>query len=87
MPRSGADIEAIVSSEEFPDFHDGYIDSRVREAASDQDCVIVALAKAIVERKAPKLVAEVSGLEERQMRHNQAAMFRQDCKHHVSDLD
>ena len=86
MPRGGADIESLVFSEKFPDFDDGYVDSRVREAASDQDPVIASLAKAIVERKAPKLVAEVSGLEERKVRHNQAAMFRQDCKHHVPDL-
>lgn len=86
MPRSGADIENLVLSDNFPDFGDEFVDSRIREAASDPDDVIASLAKAIVERKAPKLVAEVSGLEERKIRHNQAAMFRQDCKHHVPDL-
>jgi hypothetical protein len=86
MPHRGADVENLVCSEQFPDFDDGFVDSRVREAASDQDPVIAALANAIVERKAPKLIAEVTGLEERRTRHNQAAMFRQDCKHHVPDL-
>jgi len=86
MPRDGAEIERLASSDNFPDFDDGFVDHRVREAASDSDPVISSLAKSIVERKVPKLVAEVSGLEERKASHNQAAMFRQDCKHHVPEL-
>jgi 5-formyltetrahydrofolate cyclo-ligase len=67
-------------------FHDGFIDHRIREAVTDTDIVINSLAKAIVSRQAPKMIAEVSGLEETNIRHNQAAMFRQECKLYLPEL-
>jgi HD superfamily phosphohydrolase len=86
MPRSGEEIESLVSSKGFADFDDGYVDRLIQMAASDPDPVVQSLAKTIISRKVPKLIAEVSGLQDRANLHNQGAMFRQDCKHYVPAL-
>ncbi len=83
IPRSGEEIEKLVVSEIFPDFNDGYVDHRIREAAADSDPVIRALAYCIVSRRAPKLLAQVTGLEDPREKHNQAARFRDHCKQHL----
>ncbi len=86
MPYSGHDIERIIKSEEFADFNDGFVDHRIRQAAGDDDPVIRSLANSIVSRQAPKLLAEVSGLEDPKDSFNRAAMFRRECKLLLPDL-
>ena len=86
MPSSGNEIERIVESDQFANFNDSFVDRRIREAATDADQVIRALASSIVSRQAPKLVAEVSGLENPKEPCNQAAMFRRECKLLIPEL-
>lgn len=63
--KSGEEIEemAKADSEEFLAFHDGYLDALIEEHAKDKgDENLSALCKAVILRRPPKLVYEVSEL-------------------------
>jgi len=63
--KSGNEIENMVrgDSEEFLSFHDGYLNTRIEEHAKDiGDEHLATLCSAIVLRRPPKLVCEVSEL-------------------------
>jgi HD superfamily phosphohydrolase len=63
--KSGTEIEEMVraGSDEFLDFHDGYLDKLIDKYAKDErDKKLAALCKAVKLRKPPKLVYEVSEL-------------------------
>ncbi|MHC4169391.1 MAG: HD domain-containing protein [Planctomycetota bacterium] len=64
--ESGDDIEKMASSdsEEFLAFHDEYLDTRVRKYAEDTtDGNLMVLCRAVMLRRPPKLVYEISELE------------------------
>jgi HD superfamily phosphohydrolase len=63
--KSGEEIEAMVSadSEEFLSFHDGYLDNLINKYAKDTaENNIGILCRAVILRKPPKLVYEISEL-------------------------
>ncbi len=63
--RDGKDIEALIETDEFLNFHDGYVDAQVQKFSSDKgDGPIIHLCKALKERKPPKLLHQVSVLQE-----------------------
>lgn len=64
--RDGAQIEQLVKGDAFLDFHDGYIDREIDEfSRKHQPQNVVALCKALRERKPPKLIHEVVSLSDR----------------------
>lgn len=61
--RDGGEIERLIETVEFLDFHDGYVDSRVfRFANAIDENPLNYLCKALKQRKPPKLVHEESVL-------------------------
>jgi len=64
--KSGAEIEEMASadSEEFLAFHDGYLDALIKKHAKDTaDGYLTGLCEAVMLRRPPKLVYEISELE------------------------
>jgi HD superfamily phosphohydrolase len=64
LAKDGKSILEVCGGSELRNFTDEYIDRIVRKAANDEDKVIQSLASCIVERRPPKLIAEVGGVED-----------------------
>lgn len=63
IQRDGGAVEKLIETDEFLDFHDGYVDSRVLRFANAADGnPLNHLCKALKERKPPKLVHQESVL-------------------------
>lgn len=68
--RSGSEIEKMVATDDFLDFHDGYIDKFIdRYARQDNDDPLIILCKAVRLRRPPKLIHEVVELYDSQRSH------------------
>lgn len=86
MPRDGGVIEEIASSEELLDFTDARIDRLIRSAIDDDDKIIKTLANCILSRNTPKLLGEVSVLEEKKQTPKKCQMFEHLCETRVYEL-
>ena len=89
IPKNGTEIEEMVSGEKLADFSDAYVDRLIQEAASDasSDAVVKILARCILSRNPPRLLAEVSGLEEnRDGAYGRGTGFKSDCRHHIPEM-
>jgi len=67
IPHSGEDIEKMAEddSDEFLRFNDGYLDEKIRVSAENRrDKALATLCKAVLFRKPPKLVYQISALKE-----------------------
>jgi hypothetical protein len=85
VPKDGAAVEKVVKSNQLRGFTDTLVDGAVRKACADSDPVVKALAEAIANRRAPKLLKEVPVCESRPDSHA-GKMFRQRCKSELKGL-
>jgi len=61
--RDGGEIERLIETDEFLDFHDGYVDAKVLHFANGTDGdPLIHLCKALKGRKPPKLIHQVGVL-------------------------
>jgi HD superfamily phosphohydrolase len=68
--RSGSEIEKMAVTDDFLDFHDGYIDKFIdRYAGQNNDEPLTILSKAVKLRRPPKLIHEVFELYDSQRSH------------------
>jgi len=79
VPVDGEAIKKIVQSEELRKFTDAFVDDIVREAVSDDDKVIQALARSIQNRTPPALLKEVVVCEETETQYHAGKTFMQNC--------
>lgn len=86
IPPDGNAVRTLVGGSKLGTFTDAFVDRVIEEAATDADTVISALANCIRRRRPPKLLREVVVLEPSGKTHHAGAMFRKDCKHHLSAL-
>lgn len=86
LAGDGNEIRSIVTSNQFGQFTDAYVDRVVHEAAQSSDEIIQSLANTIGSRRPPRLLKEVPVFEERGSRHHAGSSFRRDCRHRLSDL-
>lgn len=86
VPLDGDAVRRMVRGTELGTFTDAFVDRIVEEAANDSDSVISALANCIRRRRPPKLLREVVVLEPSGKLHHAGAMFKKDCKHHLTAL-
>jgi len=88
IPQDGKAVEEICSSKsKITSFTDDFVDRIIREAAcDDSDLVIQTLAKCITSRRPPKLLVEVSGLQDKSDNDNPCAFFRSKCKEKIKSL-
>jgi HD superfamily phosphohydrolase len=63
--RDGKDIEKLIETDDFLNFHDGYVDAQIQAFANKKGRdAIIHLCKALKERRPPKLLHQVSVLQE-----------------------
>jgi HD superfamily phosphohydrolase len=87
IARDGEAIRRIVTSSKLWDFTDAYVDAIVNQAARSRgDPVVLALAKAIRNRRPPKLLKEVFVFEDSTKRHHAGVTFRNNCRHELKAL-
>jgi len=86
MPKDGKAVLKIATGQGLLSFTDDYVDGIIRRASSDGDPVIYALARCITSRTAPKLLAEVSGLQKLGELHHAGNTFRTRCKAELPEL-
>jgi HD superfamily phosphohydrolase len=80
MPSDGAAVVKLAMGSGLLSFTDDYVDQIIRRAAADGDRVISGLARCITNRRAPKLLAEVSGLQKKGDDFHAGNLFRTRCK-------
>jgi HD superfamily phosphohydrolase len=86
VPVNAEAIRKLVESSKLSDFNDAFVDKVIHEATNDKNEVISSLASAIYNRQPPKLIKEVSVLEESDKKQHAGALFLQNCKFRISDL-
>jgi HD superfamily phosphohydrolase len=86
VPADGDEIRSIVQGPKIPDFNDAFVDRIINQAVADKDLVIRSLASAIYQRRPPKLIKEVSVLENAGRKPHAGTLFLQNCNFQISDL-
>ena len=86
LPRDGAEVEALVSSEGLGSFTDAFVDQLVQESVSHENKVISALARTISGRRPPKLLKEVVCFARNQETSPSAVAFQKTCEHRLARL-
>jgi HD superfamily phosphohydrolase len=80
LPVDGEEVKKLVKSRELSTFTDGFVDSVIQNAVSDDDPVICVLARSIQSRRPPKLLKEVSVCEDVERRTHRGRVFMQNCR-------
>lgn len=86
LPMDGEEVKKLVKSGELSTFTDGFVDSVIQKAVSDDDPVICVLARSIQSRRPPKLLKEVSVCEDVERRTHRGRVFMQNCRSKLKDL-
>ncbi len=77
--RDGGEIEKLIETDEFLDFHDGYVDSKVLHFANQTDgSALSHLCKALKGRKPPRLIHQVGVLLDAHQSDAEYALFTKD---------
>jgi hypothetical protein len=81
LVSTGAQVRSLCQSPKLRGFTDDYVDRIIITASEDNDPTIRLLASCIVERKRPRLLVEISGVEQKSSNMiSQCANFRQRCR-------
>ncbi|MCK4784563.1 MAG: HD domain-containing protein [Desulfobacteraceae bacterium] len=86
IPIDGESIKSLVASEKLHLFTDAFVDSIIQQAVNDEDKIIQALAKAIQNRRPPKLLREVLVCEETEKKYHAGKTFMRNCRTKLEDL-
>ncbi len=86
IPVDGEKVRALVTSSRFGAFTDAFVDGIIQEVALDDDPVCGTLARAVRDRRPPKLLKEVLVLRHKREPHHAGSAFKQNCRHHLGDL-
>jgi len=86
IPMDGESIKNLVTSERLYLFTDAFVDNIIQQAVNDEDEIIQALAKAIRNRRPPKLLREVLVCEETEKKYHAGKTFMQNCRVRLNDL-
>ncbi len=81
LAKNGSRIREIAGGGELRGFTDDYIDRIIYKAIGDEDPVIKALASCIAERRPPRLICEIGGLEDKINNNLSTGLyFKQKCR-------
>lgn len=80
LAKNGAKIREIAGSSALRGFTDDYIDRIILKAIADGDPVIQTLASCLVERRPPRLIAEIGGVEDKKSPYTPGTVFKQKCR-------
>lgn len=87
IPADGDAVLAKIRSRDLLDFTDDFIDKIIRDAESNtKDPVARVLASSITNRRPPKLLAEVSGLQRKDDTYNAGTFFWSRCVDRLAGL-
>jgi len=86
LAKDGTHILDICGSSDLRGFTDDYVDRTVYEAAKDHDPIIQILASCLVERRPPRLIAEIGGVEEKISDYTGGTVFKQKCRDGLEGL-
>ena len=86
IPPDGDAVREIVSGDGLAEFDDAWLDGVLQEATSSEELVIRSLAKAICNRRAPRLIHEVSVLSRVDEYPHAGTLFIRDCVYRLKDL-
>lgn len=86
VPQDGNAVSEIVKGNKLANFTDAYVDRAVLQATEDDDPVVAALAKAVCNRRPPKLLKEVSVLAPREQVAHAGVLFRNNCRHGIRQV-
>ncbi|MGL6075071.1 MAG: HD domain-containing protein [Fimbriiglobus sp.] len=87
LASSGQEIKTLSASSRLYGFTDDYVDRAIIKAVDDVDPIIKMLASCLVNRRRPRLLAEVSGVEQKNTSMvSIGAAFRQRCKDGIEAL-
>jgi len=86
VPVDGEAIKNLVSSSELGMFTDAFVDSIIQKAVNDEDKTIRTIARAIQNRKPPRLLKEVLVCEETEQEHHRGKTFMRNCKTGINGL-
>lgn len=78
LPENGEQILDLIKSDDLLTFDDSFVDTLIQRAANDPEPVVQGLAMALRFRQPPKLVCEVSSLE--QKGKGAIPVFKANCK-------
>jgi HD superfamily phosphohydrolase len=85
IPTQKSEVEDLVKSERLSGFTDDFVDRVIHQALGDSNIVMRSLARAIYDRKPPKLIKEVTVLEDKS--HQQGGkIFLQNCRFQLTEL-
>jgi uncharacterized protein len=86
VPLDGKAIMDMAGGSRLLEFTDAFVDDIIRRASTHTNFVVKALADSILSRKAPRLIAEVSGLEDRKNGFHRGFDFEKDCRRHLPEM-
>ena len=81
LAEDGDCVRTICGGSELRGFTDDYVDRIVYEAVSDErDPIIQILASCLLERRPPRLLVEIGGVEEKTKVYTAGTVFKQKCR-------
>jgi HD superfamily phosphohydrolase len=86
VPPDGEWIKKNVQTEVLNEFTDAFVDNIIRQAATDKDNVVRALALSIQNRKPPALLKEVPVCEEPEKQYHAGKTFMSNCRTKLAGL-
>ncbi|MFO0938339.1 MAG: HD domain-containing protein [Gemmataceae bacterium] len=87
LATTGTQIKSLCETTRLRGFTDDYVDRIIIKAAHDEAPIIKLLALSILERKRPRLLVEISGVEQKSSNMiSLCASFRQRCRDGLSTL-
>ncbi len=86
LANDGQRIQDICGTSELRGFTDDYIDRIIFKTSEDKDDVIRILATCLLERRPPRLLAEIAGIENKDGNFTAGSVFKQNCRNGLEAL-
>jgi uncharacterized protein len=80
LAKDGIRVREICSGSQLRGFADDYVDRIIYKAVDDPEPIIQILASCLVERRPPRLLVEIGGVEEKISHYTASTVFKQRCR-------
>lgn len=85
LAKDGQSVLDICGSSKLRGFTDDYVDRIIYKAAQDEP-IVKLLASCLVERRPPRLLVEIGGVEEKRSDYTAGTVFKQKCRDGLESL-
>lgn len=86
LANDGQQVLDICGGADLRGFTDDYVDRIIYKAINDEDPIIQILASCLIERRPPRLIAEIGGVEEKISEFTAGTVFKQKCRDGLESL-